>query len=124
MNSKYLVRIVKSELMHFKNVAKGENRYMNYGSVEKRAEIEKKDIVGLYGQNGSGKTAMVEALAILKCILSGQRIPYESYEGLLDSLNRTKIITVFYIEHAGDKYKARYEVSLDADSMEKKINLS
>ena len=124
MNSKYLVRIVKSELMHFKNVANGEIRYMNYGSVEKRAEIEKKDIVGLYGQNGSGKTAMVEALAILKCILSGQRIPYESYEGLLDSLNRTKIITVFYIEHAGDKYKARYEVSLDADSMEKKINLS
>ena len=72
MNSKYLVRIVKSELMHFKNVANGEIRYMNYGSVEKRAEIEKKDIVGLYGQNGSGKTAMVEALAILKCILSGQ----------------------------------------------------
>ena len=66
MNSKYLVRIVKSELMHFKNVANGEIRYMNYGSVEKRAEIEKKDIVGLYGQNGSGKTAMVEALAILK----------------------------------------------------------
>ena len=46
MNSKYLVRIVKSELMHFKNVANGEIRYMNYGSVEKRAEIEKKDIVG------------------------------------------------------------------------------
>ena len=56
MNSKYLVRIVKSELMHFKNVANGEIRYMNYGSVEKRAEIEKKDLVWTkwFGEDSDG----------------------------------------------------------------------
>ena len=76
MEEKYIVRIIKNELIHFKNVEYGEIRYMNYGSVQKNAKIEKNDIVGLYGQNGSGKTAMIEALAILKCILAGEEKVY------------------------------------------------
>ena len=57
MENKYLVRIIKNELVRFKNVNHGEVRYINYSSVEKAALIQKKDIVGIYGQNGSGKTA-------------------------------------------------------------------
>ena len=62
MENQYLVRIIKTELIHFKNVNRGEIRYINYSSVEKAAVIQKNDIVGIYGQNGSGKTALVEAL--------------------------------------------------------------
>ncbi len=123
MGEKFLVRIIKNELINFKNVGFGEIRYMNYSSVEKKAQIEKKDIVGLYGQNGSGKTAMVEALAILKSILAGKEISYQTYEGLLSSQGDTKIITTFYIEKGQNKYKAKYEVSLLADHEEKKVNL-
>ena len=123
MSEKYLVRIIKNELFNFKNVDYGEIRYMNYSSVEKKAKIEKNDIVGLYGQNGSGKTALVEALAILKYILAGKEIPYQPYEGLLSSQRSTKIVTVFYIEHGQNQYKAQYEVELCADNIEQKINL-
>lgn len=124
MHSKDLVRIIKNELFHFKNVEYGEIRYMNYSSVEKNAQIEKQDIVGIYGQNGSGKTAMVEALDVLKYILSGQEIPYEPYEGLLDVHDMSKILTVFYVEREDEKYKVEYEVVLKPDYEERKINLS
>ena len=60
MDNKYLVRIIKNELFNFKNVEHGDIRYMNYSSVNNNAQIEEQDIVGLYGQNGSGKTAVVE----------------------------------------------------------------
>lgn len=123
MEEKYIVRIIKNELIHFKNVEYGEIRYMNYGSVQKNAKIEKNDIVGLYGQNGSGKTAMIEALAILKCILAGEEIPYQPYEGLLENEGHSRIITVFYIELGVKRYKAQYEVSLKADHEERKIHL-
>lgn len=123
MENKFLVRLTKNELIHFKNVEYGEIRYMNYNSVENNAQIEKIDIVGLYGQNGSGKTAMVEALAILKYILAGMEIPYEPYEGLLASDGSTQIITSFYLEYDGNKYKARYEATLSVDADEKKIDL-
>ncbi|WP_331654767.1 AAA family ATPase, partial [Anaerosporobacter sp.] len=66
MNEKYIVRIIKSELENFKNVRYGEIKYMNYRNVERDAKIENHDIVGIYGQNGSGKTAMIEAFDILK----------------------------------------------------------
>ena len=56
MDNNNLVRIIKNELHYFKNVNYGEIRYMNYSSVERDAEIKCKDIVGIYGQNGSGKT--------------------------------------------------------------------
>lgn len=77
-----MVRIIK-------NVEHGDIRYMNYSSVNNNAQIEEQDIVGLYGQNGSGKTAVVESLNILKCILSGVEIPYRVYEGLLSPDNKT-----------------------------------
>lgn len=121
MDDKYLVRIIKNELFFFKNVEHGEIRYMNYSSVENKAEIGKRDIVGIYGQNGSGKTAMVEALDILKCILSSQVISYEAYEGLLSHDCSTKIASTFFIAHGEKKYKVDYEVVLKSDRQERKI---
>ena len=34
------------------------------------------DVLGIYGQNGSGKTAFIEALSILKSLLSGEQISF------------------------------------------------
>lgn len=124
VENKFLVRIIKNELIGFKNVNYGEVRYINYGSVEKEASLQKNDIVGVYGQNGSGKTALVEALDILKAILAGEEVPYEPYEGLIDTVTGTKLITTFYIEYMEQKYKASYEVMLSVDKDEKKIKLT
>lgn len=124
MYEKYMVRIIKSELENFKNVRFGEIKYMNYSNAMYHAKVEQHDIVGIYGQNGSGKTAMVEALDILKCILSGEEIKYSIYEGLLSTDKITKITTYFYIEHMDNKYKAKYELELQKNVSEKKIQLN
>ncbi len=62
-------RIQSISIEDFKNVQKGtldfENRRKNY-----RASI-----VGLYGQNGSGKTALIDALQLLKLSLCGKPFP-------------------------------------------------
>jgi len=48
------------------------------GSIEFNADDAiqnyKSSILGIYGQNGSGKTVVIEALAILKAVLSGRPI--------------------------------------------------
>lgn len=123
MDNKCLVRIIRNEIFYFKNVEYGDIRYMNYSAVNHNAQIEERDIVGLYGQNGSGKTAIVEALDILKCILSGTEIPYRVYEGLLSHDNKTVLRTVFFMEFSGQKYKIQYDATLAADEEEEKINL-
>lgn len=111
MDNKYNVRIMRSRIYYLKNVNFGEVTYMNYGSINSNGELDKTDVVGIYGQNGSGKTALVEALDILKCVLMGISIP-KRYSGIISADGQTKIVTDFFIEKAGKKYKAEYAISL------------
>lgn len=67
------VRIKKIKIMNFKSVKHGEiilecgKQHIPYGT--------KSDILGLYGQNGSGKTALIEALSVLEILMSGDSVP-------------------------------------------------
>ena len=69
------VRIESITIENFKNVQKGTL------DLENRRKIYNASIVGLYGQNGSGKTALIDALQLLKFALSGKAIPakYSDY---------------------------------------------
>ena len=104
-----MVRIIKTELEYFKNVQYGEIKYMNYGCVEKNASIEKNDIVGIYGQNGSGK--------------SGLAIEYSEVEGLIDDDKRTKMTTTFFVQKNGKKYKVQYSFGLVKSVSDKSIQI-
>ena len=64
-----IVRLSSLTLENIKNVKNGtiymplaDNRSMTLGGAE---------ILGIYGQNGSGKTAVVDALFFLQCIMIG-----------------------------------------------------
>ena len=64
-----MVRIEKITIENFKNVA--------YGTVDfenKRKEF-RASILGMYGQNGSGKTALIDAIKLLKFALRGKPVP-------------------------------------------------
>lgn len=124
MREKSLVRIVETELENFKNVNYGNIKFVNYSNAEYRAELKESDINGIYGQNGSGKTAIIEAFDILQHIMSGNTISYDEYEGMFNDDKLMKIYTVFYIECGEKKYKARYELLLKQNIEEKKIQIS
>ena len=98
MKEKNLVRIVETELKNFKNVEYGDIKYVNYSNAEYRAELKQSDINGIYGQNGSGKTAIIEALDILQTIMSGNSVPYDEYEGMFNNDTLMSVSTVFYIK--------------------------
>lgn len=124
MKEKRMVRIIQNELINFKNVEYGQIKYMNYSSVQNEACISESDIVGIYGQNGSGKTAMVEALDIVKHALSGVEIVYDTYEGILSDQNDTVIKTTFFVEQEQEKYRVQYDLALSVDRQNKKIHLN
>lgn len=67
-----IVRIERVEITDFKNVKHG---VLDLTSARKGY---KASILGLYGQNGSGKTALIDALSVLKYALTGRRLP-ETY---------------------------------------------
>lgn len=114
---------MRSVIHNFKNVNYGEVTYMNNGSINSRGKIEKTDIVGIYGQNGSGKTALVEALDILRCIIAGNSISYKAYAGMMAKDEPVCLITDFFVEKEKVKYKVRYEVSIRADNEQNNIQI-
>lgn len=123
MSEKSLVRMTESELKNFKNVKYGDIKYVNYANAEYRAELQKSDINGIYGQNGSGKTAVIEALDILQNIMSGETVPYDVYEGMFDERQKMELSTVFLVECDNRKYKAVYELILQRNREEKQIQI-
>ena len=64
-----IVRINEITIKNFKNVS--------YGSIalDNTRKNYKASVLGLYGQNGSGKTALIDSVYLLKLILSGKQIP-------------------------------------------------
>lgn len=81
-------------LENIKNVA--------YGHIDLLASkhIGGANLVGIYGQNGSGKTIIIEALEILKYLLLGEKIPDE-YENWI-SINQDKGKLHFEIQQSDE----------------------
>ena len=67
------VRIQKVVLNHCKSVKHGELVF-NAGRFPEKYE-DRADIIGIYGQNGSGKSSMIQALSLLKYVVTGDNIP-------------------------------------------------
>jgi len=72
------VRINKITIQDFKSVANG---CINFDVAEALRQ-GKPSAMGVYGQNGSGKTVVIEALSILKCILTGKSVPSQHLEAI------------------------------------------
>ncbi len=99
-----IVRIKRITIKNFKNVKNGTLLFENSKNSSKSS------IVGLYGQNGSGKTALIDAISILQVILRGAAIPeiftnYISVDSQRSTLqfefeiynsSRTEIYTIYY----------------------------
>lgn len=64
-----IVRIESIEIRNFKNVKYGA---LNFENTRK---LYNSSILGLYGQNGSGKTALIDALSLLKFALTMKPLP-------------------------------------------------
>ena len=103
-----IVRIMDITIKNFKNVVDGtisfENTRKNY----------KASILGLYGQNGSGKTAMIDAIALLKLALSGLKIPikYADFINVDAEFAQIKYTLKVLNTKANSQYDVTYEFKL------------
>ena len=91
------IRITKIELDDFKSVAHGEV-VMNCGRKPVTRGTEA-DILGIYGQNGSGKTAVTEALAVLKYSMMGMDIPDHYSECIAEGSEFAQLVFTFDFQY-------------------------
>jgi len=105
--NKPVIRIKKIELTNFKSIGE---RIVNSadgstnieiqpgGEIEFRCKNNHIDILGIYGQNGSGKSAVIEALAIVKALMSGEPLPKEYFYFIAFGKRYAKLKFIFEIK--------------------------
>ena len=100
------VRLTQISIENFKNVSYGildlANNRKNY----------KANILGLYGQNGSGKTALIDAIQLLKFALMGRSIPAVFAEYINIDAPFARFAFYFDVKKGIDSFQLKYEFSV------------
>lgn len=102
------VRITSVEINHFKNVSHGTISLIN------QEEKYKASVLGLYGQNGSGKSALIDALNVLKCALCGVPVPgkYAEYVSVEAQFSSFRFGLRIESMDGQSRYEAIYEFKM------------
>lgn len=103
---KSIIRLLKLELGNFKNVRYGK---LEMPSLLKRTYYDDEaEVLGLYGQNGSGKTAVIDALVFLKCMLNGKALPENASDYIMAASESAECSFEFYFENGEKRCLADY----------------
>lgn len=104
-------RLSRIEIYNFKNI--------------KRAELDfKNSILGLYGQNGSGKTALIDVLDLIKTILCGQKVSSDFSNMIHVDADYSRIVVQFTIDENERHSDVEYSFKLKKEMIDKKSNLN
>ena len=105
-----LIRLVSIELNNFKNVQYGKIKMPSY--IHKKQSEVTADIVGIYGQNGSGKTAVTDTLSFAKMLMSGTSLPINVVDYITKSTHCATAVCSFFVKDGGIDYIAEYRFTV------------
>ena len=116
------VRVQSATIKYFRNVHLGEIRFPC--NLASDSFSMKSDVLGIYGQNGSGKTTFIDALEVLKCLLSGSPIK-ESMESCISKGHDAELDFEFSVEDDhGHRFRALYSAQVGLDYLNESVKAS
>ena len=113
---KTIVRLASLKLVNIKNVKNGIIYMPN--TTNKVLVGDKAEILGIYGQNGSGKTAIVDALYFLQNIMAGSNLDIFIGDYISSDSDEAEINAEFNIFDGNIIYEVGYKVSLKRNDNE------
>lgn len=108
-----IVRMLDITIENFKNVGFGHIAFASSKTAKKQAVPKGRDIIGIYGQNGSGKTALVEALMVWRQLMKEEDIDKELCE--LIGVD-TKLSMSFFVQDGEEKYLISQTIEMQRDA--------
>lgn len=108
-----IVRLSSLQLTNIKNVKKGTIYMPN--TVNKILSADKAEILGIYGQNGSGKTAIVDALYFLQKVMIGDDLDQSLEDYMNMDSDTAEIFADFNLFMNGIVFEIGYRLSLSRE---------
>jgi len=101
-----IVRITSFEIENFKSIKRGAINF------SRKSDFEFGNVLGLYGQNGSGKTAIVRAIEVLQMIFSGSSIPVNVDHVIHIDAKKCRLKLFFEMRFSEGTFNGFYEVEI------------
>ncbi len=119
-----IVRIKKIKLKNFKNV--------RHGVIDLESEdgiLGTTNVMGIYGQNGSGKSAVIDAFKVIQKLLVGARLGDEIEDYIMCGSDNMEIEVEFRAKTSDEYFDALYFVEIGknikpSNNEENSINIS
>ena len=102
-----ILKLKSIELDNFKNV--------KHGKIDlKEDKINNKisNILGIYGQNGSGKTSIINALYLLKLVVCGKELNENIHNYICSNEKATSLGFEFRLHEGEEEYKIYYKFEI------------
>ena len=102
-----ILKLKSIELDNFKNV--------KHGKIDlKEDKINNKisNILGIYGQNGSGKTSIINALYLLKLVVCGKELNENIHNYICSNEEATSLGFEFRLYEGNEEYKIYYKFEI------------
>ena len=115
-----IVRLSSLKLKNVKNVKNGTIIMPN--ATNKVLSANEAEVLGIYGQNGSGKTAIVDALYFLQKIMVGFDLDSSIVDYIDTDSDNAEIIADFNLFHENIVYEVGYRVCLSRNDKEAVIS--
>ncbi len=100
------IRIINISIENIKNVSKG-SVLLN----DTKEDSMGASVIGVYGQNGSGKTALVWAMGVIKDAISGEILPPDSHFYIRQHSKQASIHVQFELLMADRLYSVYYNMA-------------
>ena len=126
------VRILSININNIKNLKNGAIEFNSNKKIDKNEFIfDKSDVIGIYGPNGSSKTAIVNSFRILKDIIVSSdlkdrntMLDHFNVDEVFDLINKeeneAKLELTYFVESNINKFIVIYETILGKDEINKK----
>lgn len=101
-----MMRIEKIRIQNFKNVEDGTVTFRNGNTFDHGS------VLGIYGQNGSGKTALIESLQLLKFCMMGNPIPERYIKMINVNSESSSFEFLFYDQNESGSFQISYSFDL------------
>ncbi len=109
-----MARINFIKIQRIKNVANGEISFNNKDEVL--------NTVGIYGANGTGKSALVEAFSFIQHTMLGKKVATNYLENMVEIIPDSLVEPAsILVEIKGDTHLYRYEVFIERNEKQLKI---
>ena len=105
---KTIVRLASLAISNIKNVKNG--KIVMPGMACRNPVCDTAEILGIYGQNGSGKTAVIDTLYYLQRIMIGEKIADEFEEYIGATSSQAEIIAEFNVFRENVFYEVGYKI--------------